>query len=305
MLLFFLLFSLLSCNSNNDLNEVPEVLSPFEQLCVDFNNNAEITCKLIKKTDSIITFSGLNKGYIWYTTYDAATLSKIDEWQDDVITDSVVRFYLPYSSSYTEPHKVYDILPNSHIKTNKGEIHSFFFNSTVEENPYITQFGYQTIFTSTPQNRRTRIEYSSDFQSVFNAPVLWYDDSYLIGSCVFTINGDSLYGNQNLNRYVFNDKARVVSYEEVVEISDQNIHFGVGRLNLKRQQNVWYIGSYSIYDFLKIDTNLITDSNVKNSILFVDTNSNIWLFKLIVDIWGTGETEYLFKIDIETGKLVV
>lgn len=306
LLLIVLLFVLISCGNENGLQEEPDVLSPFEQLCADFNNNGQITCKLIKETDSIITFSGLNQGYIWYAEYDANTLSKIYEWKDDVITDSVVAFYLPYSSNCTEPHKVYDIIPNFYVKTGKGEIHSFFFNSTVKENPYITRFGYQTIFVGSSHNKRTRIEYSSepDYQGTFNKPICWYNDSYLIASSIFTINGDSLYGNQSLNQCVFNDDARVISYEEVVRISNQNRFLGIERFNLKEQENVWSVSASLVYEYLNVDNKLITDDNVRDNVEFVNTDSNSWTFKLVMDVWGQGKYEYLFKIDIGTGKIV-
>lgn len=306
LLLIILLLGLISCDNESDLQEEPDVLSPFEQLCADFNNNEQITCKLIKETDSIITFSGLNQGYIWYAEYDANTLSKIYEWKDDVITDSVVRFYLSYSSDYTEPHRIYDILPNFHVKTEKGEIHSFFFNSTVTENPYIMRFGYQTIFAGSPYNKRTRIENSAepDYQNAYNKPIFWYDDSYLIASSIFTISGDSLYGNKTLYQYVLNSNVRVVSYEEVVNIDNKDRFSGIGRFNLKKQENVWGVSASSVYEYLNIDTNLITDVNVRDSVEFVNTDSNIWNFKLVIDVWGQGKSEYLFKIDIETGEIV-
>lgn len=308
MLIFIILlsFNYISCNNEKTSIEIEIPLSTKEKLYKDFENNQHIKSKTIIETDSILTFAGLNNNYIWFVEYDAKSYSKIYEWKDNVKTDTIIKFYNPNTATFTKPHGLYNLVPIFRLKTSKGEIHSFFFNIP-ELDGRITLFGYQTIFTHSSSNKRTmienastsdiRLQYPVKLNSIYS-PIKWYDDSFVLGSSLYRINGDSLYSNKDF----YYDRIAVgsyipISYEEVITSSSS----GITRKNLKLNKRNWFLPIGSIYDLFNFKD--ITEFDIKNLTL-LNIDSNVGTFELTIQKFGMASEKYQFKVDLVNGKVI-
>lgn len=287
----FICVIFVACNSRSEI-PTENSLTPLEQLYIDFENNKQIKCKNRIITDSTITLSGLNNGYIWYSIYEYQNqiVSKKHEWKDNVKTDTIIRLKLQSDNSTAAYYE--DILRAItliyHDKTTNGEINIFMLNDPVQ-NTLIRETGYQVIFTGEQHNLRTDIihHYSQKFGYGH-----WYDDSYYFYEQLYNIKGEELFKGDYKRQF----DVIPLSYKECIEIGRS-----LTRINVVQNESkiVWSINYEDVFKHLGISPDGYHFEDVK----YINKNSNIFEFTIIGQ-YAENDIKYTFKVNIDTGKLL-
>ena len=278
-----------ACSSSDD-NPTENLLTPLEQLYRDFEDNKQLKCKTRIITDSTITFTGLNNGYIWYAKYEYQNqiVSKIYEWKDNVKTDTIIRFKLESDVSTTYYEDILRAITLIyHDKTTNGEINIFKLNEP-EHNRLIKETGYQVIFTDNHQNLRSHIIHHYSPQYGYGH---WYDDSYYFYEQLYNIKGKELFKGNYKRQY----DIIPLSYKECIEIGRS-----LARINVVKNESkiVWSINYEEIFKHLGVSPIGYKFEDVKCT----NKISNIFEFTIIGQ-YAENDIKYTFKVNIDTGEL--
>lgn len=264
-----------------DLEKQPEnvqtpenVWNETDKIFADYiKDYSSIKCKAYLKGESSVILSGIKNKHLWFSEFDTSTKKERMAWEDIEETDTIQQLYKGYGE-YETLHVKYAML-NYYKETITGNIVTFDIGRR------------QTIFTSKKKSKRTLLQYNNT-----GIPNDWYSESVFIGDCCYSHEGDTIYLAKVEPKFE-NGKidAELISYEEGVKLDGSHI----SKYSYKDAKSIW-------------DTNItppfaITPDAKRNYTLLNQT-TNVWEYKCEVTFYDGTKKDFLFKINIENGKMI-
>ena len=253
---------------------------PFKDYLGDYSN---FTClEIASRNGDSVTISGLKSKHLWFAHFNQSNKKKLFEWEDMKETDTIQQIHEGYGEY--EQLIIQKVNLNYYKKTSTGDIVQLNYLG------YSGISGYQTIFTSNGNTKRTSIQTMGDGNT---RPRDWYKESIFIQDCCFSHEGDTIYVAKEVPYRSENIQVDFISYKEGIQFYKNNSP-SMHRYNYQEANSEWWI---------MLD-NLDVPANAKISYTILDRSTNIWEYKVDVTSYDGTKQVFTFKINIDNGKLI-